>query len=174
MPPLVLPEGVPPALALYALWISIHGILIIGFSNLSSPRADSNEHAKRTTKERLSSLNTYLWDISTDLGSDPYDGPLKSVDDLSTLLTRARDAYKPMLRLSRLQKETARGKVVCVIGIVLALILGGLYWLQYPSLNIATTLGKIGAVGVAAWTLWYIIHSVIFCFSYLRAPNEDE
>ena len=174
MPPLVLPEGVPLGLAWYPLWISIQGILIFVFRSLAEPHTDSKGKAEEATKKRLFSLNTYLWDISMDLGSDPYDGPLASVDDLSKLLTRARNANKPMGWYNRLQKQTALGKFASIVGIVAALIFGVVYYFQYPSTGIASLLSISGFVIFLAWTLVHMIYSWIYYCLTLRASNEEE
>jgi len=174
VPPLFLPEGVPLGLGWYPLWISIHGILIFLFRWLAEPDTHSKGKAEEATTKRLFSLNTYLWGISMNLGSDPYDGPLTSADDLSRLLTRARDANKPMAWYNRLQKQTAWGKFASIVGIVVALIFGGLYLLNYPSTGIASLLSIIGFGIFIAWTLWHIIHSGIYYYLTLRASNEEE
>jgi len=174
MPPLFLPEGVPLGLGWYLLWISIHGMLIYLFHLLAAPHANSKQKAEEATEKRLVSINSYLWDISMNLGSDPYDGPLASADDLSNLLRRARDANKPMAQYNRLQKQTAFGKLACIIGIVVALIFGGLYLLKYPSTGIANLLGIIGFGIFIVWSLWHIIHAGIYYRLTLRPLDEEE
>ena len=174
MPPLFIPEGVPLGLGGYLLWISIHSIGIYIFRLLAAPHKHSKEKAEEATTKQLFSLNTYLWNISMNLESNPFKGPLRSADDLSMLLKHARDANKPMALYNRLQKQTALGKLACIVGIVVAIIFGGLYLLKYPSTGMSSLLSFIGFGALMAWTLWHIIQSGRYYFLTLRASHEEE
>ena len=173
MPPLFLPEGVPLGLGWYLLWISIHGLLIFIFRLLAAPDSNFKEEAREETEKRLSSLNEYIFHITQEPVGNPFNGPLTTADDLSKLIIRARNANKPIMMYNRLQKQTALGKFSECVGIIVALICGGLYLLKYPSIEVASLISIAGFGIFMLWALWHIIKSAIYYCLTLRESNDN-
>ena len=174
MPPLSLPPGVPLGLWWYVLWISINGLFIFIFRLLRDPGGHLNQNAQRESERHLPSLNEYLWRLVMESGSDPYDGPLGSADDLLKLLRRARNANRPIARYNRLRRHIGFGNIAGSCAILGALICGGLYLLKYPSVEVASLIGIVGFSAFTLWSLWHAVNSLACYFLVVRVSNEED
>lgn len=174
MPPLYLPPGVPLDLWWYGLWISINGLFIFIYRLLRDPGDQLHQNAQQESERHLPSLNEYLWRLVTESSSDPYDGPLGSADDISKLLRRVRNANRPITRYNRLKHHISFGKLAGSCAILGALICGGLYLLEYPSVEVASLIGIVGFLAFISWSLWHMVNALVYYFLVVRESNEED
>lgn len=173
MPPLQLPPDLPLGIWWYALWISIHGIFIYILRLLGDLHGHLQQKAEKDIERRLPALNEELWRLVDESDRGPYNGALRTADDLLNLISRFHKAARLMTKHARLRKHTELGYIACSISILVALICGGFYLAPqsaYARINF------ISIVAFSVSTIWSLVHlgnAIAYNLSIVRASDED-